>query len=359
MFYIDTFEAKIDALENTIENLIQKEEIGPETFTLNDFNGSLKMFKLSCSSKKLLEIICKHQPFHDNIICFTKEELMSFGCNQTDKKVSMYDETLGSFTDLDNFVFEIAKQKLEVDFKIKSMMREGNTNWFLIHSPYMTQEDFVKMRQANREILNFIDDPQYQRGTKKVFEEDFRLFSFQTFEPTLYMNKSKVKAGQCESKENDEEKDPIAVELAVDKVGEFYIQYYFTKPSLDERISQWDKDKQRLFGKFYDLPINLNELKDLGISVRNEETYEKEFKANKAMMGENRKLDNFDLIITGLDCVEYTKEELNDMLIQEFIKHFGEFDKSNLVFLDSISLLNFVNQNVVPSLLEEDASRQW
>ena len=283
--------------------------------------------------------------------------MLAFGNNADSKKSSIYDETLVSITDLNQFAFEIAKQKLEVDFKVKSMMREGNTSWFLIHSPSITQDDFVKIRQANRDLLNFIDDPNYQRGTKKVFDEDYRIFSFQTFEPTLYINKAKV-VDSSEAKENEEAKEVIAVELAVDKVGEFYIQYYFTKSSLDEKFALLDKDKQKLFGKFYDLPINLNELKDLGINIRNEETYEKEFKANKAMMGENRKLDNFDLVITGLDWVEYTKEELNDILIQEFIKYFGEFDKSNLVFLDSISLLNFVNQNVVPSLFDADQLKQ-
>jgi hypothetical protein len=110
-----------------------------------------------------------------------------------------------------------------------------------------------------------------------------------------------VSLDQEESKDSIDTKHIYGVESNIDKCGTFYIQYYLTPESLKARIAALSDLQNNLYGPVYDMPVNMNDCMEMDLNRRGEDSREKETKGTKAFMGESRKIDNFDLILTGLD----------------------------------------------------------
>jgi hypothetical protein len=57
-----------------------------------------------------------------------------------------FDKVMSSITDPKQFLFEIERQKVEVDFKVKNMMKEGVYSWL---NPLSGSKDIDALREAN------------------------------------------------------------------------------------------------------------------------------------------------------------------------------------------------------------------
>lgn len=66
-------------------------------------------------------------------------------------------------SNLKQFAYHIERMRLECDFKVKIMMKEGEFSWLKsFHDP----SDMALIREANWDLLHFIDSDEYKRGQK-------------------------------------------------------------------------------------------------------------------------------------------------------------------------------------------------
>ena len=98
-----------------------------------------------------------------------------------------------------------------------------------------------------------------------------------------------------------------------------------------------------MFGQFFDMPVKLSIMQELNVNLSNIEHHSKRVKTYKPMSSKDGTIRFFDIMITGIDIVEYSKSGIFDLLVKQLAVHYKDFDQHKILFLDSLSLLNMVN----------------
>ena len=329
-----------DDITETIQKLLESSKLENETFALAALENSGICFILNASNRAVWDILMKNQPFWNNMIWIKKDEFSKYK-SPSDSGSTEYDKILSEIEDLTQFAFEISRQKVEADFKSKMMLKEGSFQWL---TPKFNDSDSGssrELKEANRDLLNMINDSKHARGVKLDYSEDQRVFSYQTFHPTLCVHWEKLEANK-ENKGSSSE-DIIAVELNVDKASEFYLEYYFSPKKLNDRLDELNSLSVKMFGQFFDMPVKLSIMQELNVNLSNIEHHSKRVKTYKPMSSKDGTIRFFDIMITGIDIVEYSKSGIFDLLVKQLAVHYKDFDQHKILFLDSLSLLNMVN----------------
>jgi len=154
------------------------------------------------------------------------------------------------------------------------------------------------VREANRDILCYIDSESYKRGTRKgpadFKEGDYRLLSFEEHEAHLIKNVTRIE----EAKEM-EENQLLAVESNIDRMGKPYLSFIHSLEELkvvEERFETLrEKGKNQFSLSLPALPSDMSVSRD-------------DIDKDKRDMASA--LESFHLMFAGLDCQKFTKDNL-------------------------------------------------
>lgn len=130
-----------------------------------------------------------------------------------------------------------------------------------------------------------------------------------------------------------EKNEILAIEMSIDRRGEFYLNYIQSLKLLKQTDEKYDS-KSKKSEMYYDLPLPMSSEDYLGYGQQEHHADISEYRYV---------IDNFDLMLAGLDSEKYTKESLVTKIVSQLKKEFTYFKNDNLAFLDGVSLATFLS----------------